>query len=92
MSKEKSENAISEKENTSVAVPSAFIEDANSGLETLTAEDITIPRLKVLQAMSPEVMKSDGKYVEGASAGDIINTVTGKLYTNDNPLVALPVA
>tara|TARA_R100000781_G_scaffold1799_2_gene3051 strand:+ start:5723 stop:6505 length:783 start_codon:yes stop_codon:yes gene_type:complete len=92
MSNEKSENAISEKKNTSVAVPSAFIEDANSGLETLTAEDITIPRLKVLQAMSPEVLKNDGKYVEGANAGDIINTVTSKLYTNDNPLVVLPVA
>lgn len=92
MSEEKSGNAISEKKNTSVAVPSAFLDDANSGLETLTAEDITIPRLKVLQAMSPEVMKSDSKYVEGASAGDIINTVTSKLYTDDKPLVVLPVA
>ena len=53
MSKEKSENAISEKENTSVAVPSAFIEDANSGLETLTAEDITIPRLKSTSGYEP---------------------------------------
>jgi hypothetical protein len=85
MSNEKSENAISEKKNTSVAVPSVFLDDANSGLETLTADDITIPRLKVLQAMSPEVMKSDSKYVEGASAGDIINTVTSKLYTDEKP-------
>jgi hypothetical protein len=35
---------ISEKENTSIAVPSAFMEDANSGLENITAEDLTIPR------------------------------------------------
>jgi len=64
MSNEKSETAISEKKNTSVAVPSAFLDDANSGLETLTADDITIPRLKVLQAMSPEVMKSDSSILK----------------------------
>ena len=83
---------ISEKENTSIAVPSAFMEDANSGLENITAEDLTIPRLKILQALSPEVNKRDGKYVDGASAGDVINTVTSKLYNEDNELTVLPVS
>ena len=83
---------ISEKENTSIAVPSAFMEDANSGLENITAEDLTIPRLKILQALSPEVNKRDGKYVDSASAGDVINTVTSKLYNEDNELIVLPVS
>ena len=85
-------NEISDKKNTDIAVPSAFLEDAGSGLENIGAEDVTIPRLKVLQAMSPEVNKHDGKYVEGASTGDIINTVSSMLYNDDNPLVVLPVA
>ena len=85
-------NEISDKKNTEIAVPSAFIDDAGSGLENIGAEDVTIPRLKILQAMSPEVNKHDGKYVDGASTGDIINTVTSTLYNENNPLVVLPVA
>jgi len=90
MTQEKSE--ISEKKKTELAVPSAFMEDANSGLENITSDDLTIPRLKILQALSPEVNKRDGKYVEGADAGDAINTVTSKLYNDENPLVVLPVS
>ena len=86
-------NEISETKTTDVALTSAqFAADAGSGLENVTSEDMAIPRLKILQALSPEVNKNDGKYVDGASAGDVINTVTSKLYTNDNPLVVLPVA
>ena len=85
-------NEISEKKNTDIAVPSEFYDDAGSGLENIGAEDVTIPRLKILQAMSPEVNKHDGKYVDGASTGDIINTVTSTLYNESNPLIVLPVA
>jgi hypothetical protein len=85
-------NEISEKENTELSVVSAFAEDANSGLENMTSEDLTIPRIKILQAMSPEVNKREGKYVEGADAGDVINTVTNVLYNEDNELVVLPVS
>ena len=85
-------NEISDKKNTDMAVPSAFLEDAGSGLENIGAEDVTIPRLKILQALSPEVNKHDGKYVDGACSGDIINTVSSTLYNDDNPLVVLPVA
>ena len=83
---------ISEKENTSIAVPSAFMEDANSGLENITAEDLTIPRLKILQALSPEVNKNDGKYIEGAASGDITNTVTKDLFTEETGCLVIPVA
>ena len=85
-------NEISDKKKTDLSVANSFIEDANSGLENITSEDLTIPRLKILQALSPEVQKRDGKYVEGASAGDIINTVTGALYGEDKTLTVLPVS
>jgi len=92
MTQENVKQEISEKKTTELAIASAFIEDANSGLENITSEDLTIPRIKILQALSPEVNKRDGKYVEGASAGDAINTVTSKLYNEDNELVVLPVS
>ena len=87
-----SKKESSDNKTTDIAISSAFLEDAGSGLENIGADDVTIPRLKILQAMSPEVNKHDGKYVEGASTGDIINTVSSVLYNDDNPMVVLPVA
>jgi len=83
---------IAEKKSTALATSSMFEEDAGSGLENITAEDLTIPRLKILQALSPEVNKRDGKYIEGAASGDITNTVTKDLYTEEAGCVVIPVA
>ena len=82
---------IAEKKTTALTTASAFEEDAGGGLENLTADDLTIPRLKILQALSPEVNKRDGKYIDGAAAGDIINTVTSELYTEETGCVVIPV-
>ena len=90
--KKEPEKNITEKKSTDVAIASAFEEDAGGGLENMTADDFTIPRLKILQALSPEVNKRDGKYIEGAASGDITNTVTKELYTEENPCIVLPVA
>tara|TARA_R100001460_G_scaffold7883_3_gene19823 strand:+ start:3053 stop:3838 length:786 start_codon:yes stop_codon:yes gene_type:complete len=91
--KEKSDNKeVASKKSTDIAVGSAFEADAGGGMEHMTPEDFTIPRLKILQALSPEVNKRDGGYIDGAAAGDIVNTVTKQLYTEDNPLTVLPVA
>ena len=84
---------LGKKESTAIVTAAiAFEEDAGSGLENLTAEDLTIPRLKILQALSPEVNKRDGKYIENSAAGDITNTVTKELFTEDEGCVVLPVA
>ena len=85
-------NQVAKKQSTELADVSLFMEDAGSGLENVTADDLTIPRLKILQALSPEVNKRDGKYIEGAEAGDIVNTVTGRLYNEKGWCEVLPVA
>lgn len=55
----------------------AFMQGAAPlGNENVSAEDLQIPRLKVLQQLSPELDDSKAAYVEGARAGDILNTVT----------------
>ena len=50
------------------------------GAQNISQEDLALPFLKILGQLSPEVNKRDGKYVEGAEPGKIINTVTNELY------------
>jgi len=59
-----------------------FEADANEGTQNISQQDLALPFLKILGQLSPEVNKRDGKYVEGAEPGKIINTVTNKLYDN----------
>ena len=61
-------------------VSNAFEADANQGAQNISQADLALPFLKTLGQLSPEVNKRDGKYVDGAEPGKIINTVTNKLY------------
>lgn len=51
------------------------------GSESVTARDMAIPRLKLLQQMNEEVMHGNAKYIEGARAGLILNSVSRELHT-----------
>ena len=57
-----------------------MLKDANSGLENVTSEDLAIPFLRIIQAMSPQVNARDGKHIKGCEQGDIFNTVDNTLY------------
>lgn len=59
--------------------PSWATESAR-GSEDVGMNDIILPRLDVLQAISPQVKKKDPKYIEGAEQGQIFNTVSGEIY------------
>ena len=59
-----------------------FEADANMGAQNISQEDLALPFLKILGQLSPEVNKRDGKYVEGAEPGKIINTVTNQLFSH----------
>jgi hypothetical protein len=50
--------------------------DANIGFENVTAKDVAIPYLKILQALSPE-LRGQTK-VPGAEEGLVMNTVTSQ--------------
>ena len=58
--------------------------DAAQGAQNISQEDLALPFLKILGQLSPEVNKRDGKYVEGAEPGKIINTVTNELFDSIN--------
>ena len=72
-------NQVTEKKNGALATFDMEA-DANQGAQNISQEDLALPFLKILGQLSPEVNKRDGKYVEGAEPGKIINTVTNQLY------------
>jgi len=61
-------------------LPSYIKVGTGRGSENVTAEDIQLPRIDVLQALSPQVDKGSEAYIEGAEVGMIINLLTGKVF------------
>jgi hypothetical protein len=64
--------------------------DAGTGNEAVGRDDIIIPRLQIVQALSDEHKPKKAKYIEGAEEGSVFNTATRRLY--DQPLIIVPVA
>ena len=85
--------AVQKKNDTTVSKidPAMLMEDASVGQESMTNEDYMIPRLQVLQTNSPQVNKRDGKYIEGAEVGDIMNSVTKDIYSGEKGVTVIPV-
>lgn len=50
------------------------------GNEEVTTDDLLIPRLGLLQALSPELDGDDAKFIPGARAGMLFNSLTRELY------------
>jgi len=83
------EQAMTEKKNNALAT-TTFEADAGKGVGDLSQEDLALPFLKVLGQLSPEVNKREGKYVEGAEPGMIINSVTSELYDGEKGITVIP--
>ena len=76
-------NQVTEKKNGALATFDMEA-DAQQGTQNISQDDLALPFLKILGQLSPEVNKRDGKYVEGAEPGKIINTVTNELFDSLN--------
>jgi hypothetical protein len=50
------------------------------GAETITRDDLQMPRLALAQALSPELDPSSPRYIEGLKVGDAFNNLTGLVY------------
>ena len=83
---------VAEKEATAITTFDDSLLTGGTGLEDTTTEDFAIPFIRVLQPMSPQLQKQHGSYVEGASAGDLYNTVTGESYDGEKGIVIVPCA
>jgi len=77
---------------TNGVLEKAFAEDIGAGFEDVTQSDVQIPFLRIIQALSPQLKKKEPLlFIEGASQGDIFNTVTKKHWVGDKGVVVIPV-
>lgn len=57
------------------------------GSENVKTDDLTIPRLEIIQAISPQMDEKSGEYIPGAKPGQFTNSVTNQLYGSEVMLV-----
>lgn len=68
-------------------------EDAekNSGFENVNLlKDLAVPYLAILQSGSPQVKRGDPKKIEGATEGDLFNTVSSEVFPGDKGVRVIP--
>jgi len=75
-------NNVAEKKSTAVAsadLMDKMLQDSgnDSGFENVTSQDITVPYLKLLQAMSTAITQD---LVDQAKAGDFLNSASNQLF------------
>jgi hypothetical protein len=63
-----------------VAEVPEWLKKGNRGSEEVESNDIILPRIDVIQAISPQIKKNDPKLIAGAEAGMLFNTLTSELY------------
>lgn len=66
-----------------------LLADAGAGQEAMGTQDYAIPRLTILQSLSPQVNKRDEAYLDGAEAGMIFDSVMGRTWDGERGLEAI---
>jgi hypothetical protein len=77
-------------EGNSPAINDEVREWQGLGAENITKNDVIIPRLVILQSLSPQLSRKKPEWIEGAEAGDFCNTATGSIYKGDDGITVLP--
>jgi hypothetical protein len=80
MSKKEAEAQKTEVTKTVDQMPIYIKQGQNRGSENVNSEDLQLPRIDVLQALSPQINKKKDSYIEDAEVGMLFNTLTGELY------------
>ena len=62
-------------------LPAHLAQSSGRGMENVTQDDVAMPYLSVLQALSPQIEE-----VDGAKAGMLYNSITQELYDEVNVL------
>lgn len=82
---------VAKKEQTQMAMFSDApqVRGTGRGSEDVSTQDLVIPRLEIIQDLSPQRKKSEPEYIEGAEEGMMYNTVSKQLYAGD--VIIVPV-
>ena len=74
-------------------LPAELMDDimltAGEGVDYDTSE-LQIPFIRVIQALSPQIKKSDPAFIKDAGQGDAFNTVTGQFWSGEDGLTVIP--
>ena len=71
---------------------SKMIKNSGRGNENLTAKDLLVPWLKIVQALSNICKKTHEDYMEEAEAGMIFNTASKQLWGATDGVIIIPVS
>ena len=66
-----------------------ILQTAGEGVNYETSE-LQIPFIRVIQALSPQIKKSDSAFIKGAEQGDLFNTVTGEIWKSEEGINVVP--
>ena len=86
-------NQVAQKKTTQVVaseLDKILEADSGVGLENITTEDMQIPFIRIIQALSPQLQKDDPLYIKGAEQGDIFNTVSQEIFKQDEGITLVP--
>ena len=64
------------------ALPAHLSKLGGLGNENVQLDDLAVPRINLLQQLSPQVQKSKPEFIAGAEAGMFHNSVTNELYAS----------
>lgn len=74
---------------TNITAEEGWEDYERAGMENVVASDLMIPRLAILQALSPQLNKNKSEFIEGAEQGHIVDVGTGEVFSH--PINFLPV-
>lgn len=62
------------------AIDDSYLDSLPTGYDNVTSRDLIIPRLMILQGLSPQLDKNKPDYIEGAKSGDFCDVATGDVW------------
>ena len=78
-------------QNKTVVDMSMYQQHAGAGMENVRREDLGVPLLVILQALSPQLKPRNAKYVEGAKENMVMETASKRLWdTEKDPIIFIP--
>ena len=66
--------------------------DAGEGLGDMDANDLAIPRIGIIQSLSPQRQATKPEYIAGAVEGQIFENITKKLWSGSEGIKVIPIA
>jgi hypothetical protein len=81
-------NALVEVKNNNIAnLDPDLMKLGGMGAENVTAANVLIPRLTILQSLSPQINKKKAEFIDGAEIGDFCNVATGDIFKGSISLI-----